>query len=406
MRQQKIKLSDEFKYCTDEFRAETNAWLAEMFGYEDDNTQEVVESVVRHDDVNLQPARKRKSPRTVLYEHDGIKYNTISELLEHLDYTFKFLVYPDSSNGFLEKDVMRGLRNLGVHVPCPWLFNMDAKIGDHPLPALMSVGLPHDVNADRKKELYSPHIFYAVKRKQLPPHVELLRGVPYFFGEAYEFHGRVNWFGSWIVVQRGGIVKFCRQRSAEYKELRHKRGGRDWYLSRGYDYSPFIKDHAFDNNITPEESIELHARIFKNLVTWWSGRDSRWNVSVTNGKHRVTFGVDGNETRYFFADRDKTAIASDGRLKRIIHYVRGHDRIVNGKSIWVDPHIRGIREFDWNTYHCRITAPKFHNPTAAAFTIPPVDFDGDTVPDGYVDASLLGRMLANFEDGIDIGDTQ
>ena len=96
------------------------------------------------------------------------------------------------------------------------------------------------------------------------------------------------------------------------------------------------------------------------MFNWWVDRDLRWNVSVHKGQDRVTFGVEQENTKTYFANREKMVLASDGKAKRIIHYVREHERVTPTKVTMVKEHIRGIREFNWNGYHCVVTAPKFH----------------------------------------------
>jgi hypothetical protein len=126
-------------------------------------------------------------------------------------------------------------------------------------------------------------------------------------------------------------------------------------------------------------------------------RDSRWNVVVKKNGERVTFGVDNSQTSYYFKDRDKSVKTATGQTKKIVHYVKKHERKVNDKTTVVKEHIRGLQEFDWAGYHCQVISPKFQAQTAATFTAP--GEDGSSMePSNVVYLSKVGKMLADAEE--------
>jgi hypothetical protein len=73
----------------------------------------------------------------------------------------------------------------------------------------------------------------------------------------------------------------------------------------------------------------------------------------------AAFGIELATAKSFFADRSVTALARDGRKKRIFHAVTAHARrIREGKETQVKSHYRGIRSFDWNGYGIHIVLPR------------------------------------------------
>jgi hypothetical protein len=82
-------------------------------------------------------------------------------------------------------------------------------------------------------------------------------------------------------------------------------------------------------------------------------------IRVKHGTCVAAFGIELPTAKRFFKDREKTtAIARDGKRKRIFHAVRAHDRrLPIGRVTDVKAHYRGIRTFDWNGYQIHIVFP-------------------------------------------------
>lgn len=87
--------------------------------------------------------------------------------------------------------------------------------------------------------------------------------------------------------------------------------------------------------------------------------------------------------------------------KRIIHYVSAHERETSEGKTTVKEHIRGLAEFDWKGYDCRVTAPKFNGSLSTNFTIAARAFDEDEeLPKkGWIDMPEVGSILADIEEG-------
>lgn len=116
----------------------------------------------------------------------------------------------------------------------------------------------------------------------------------------------------------------------------------------------------------------------------WTTRHNYWSVAVTSGNDRATFLIDPKDTAAAFKDRGLSALAADGKRKRIIHLVREHTQDRSGKLVTIPSHIRGIREFTWGGHHCFVTSPQHHVFSAATFNIEAVD-----LPENYDSPDML-----------------
>jgi hypothetical protein len=82
-------------------------------------------------------------------------------------------------------------------------------------------------------------------------------------------------------------------------------------------------------------------------------------VRAHQGGCVAAFGIDLKRGPVFFKDRDKeTALARDGKRKRIFHAVRSHVRQVPGGPTTVQAHYRGLRTFLWNGRRIHIVLPE------------------------------------------------
>jgi hypothetical protein len=324
---------------------------------------------------------------------------TFGELLDNLEHTFDaYKVSTYSGGGWLTQDEIVGLKKLGAHVPNPWqarwLNDIDElKVNPKNLPAMMFINIPskHD---DKSKHTY-PDFIFGIKNKKLPWNVEKLAGVPYKMGMAYRMEKKLFWMCVWVVVQKDGSYEFCKERTT--KTIYVTKGKNKGY---GYDKKAFVKGALIEEDGESEEAErkrELNARnAFKWMVDWWQGRNDRWSVAVKKSGDRVTFAVDRSLTKKYFADRDKTIKTPTGRNKKIVHYVKEHERDYNGKKTLVREHIRGVNKFSWKGYDCLVTAPEFHSLPTAQFNVGAEDVERLT--ESYIAASKVGHILASAEE--------
>ena len=97
---------------------------------------------------------------------------------------------------------------------------------------------------------------------------------------------------------------------------------------------------------------ETYARnMFGMTMDTYLEATDRIVVHAIDGPVRAAFGIDLSRAPRFFADRDATAVATDGRRRRIFHAVTEHRRaLVGNRTTTVRAHYRGIRDFTWNGY--------------------------------------------------------
>ena len=130
---------------------------------------------------------------------------------------------------------------------------------------------------------------------------------------------------------------------------------------------------------------------------WWSERDNRWNVVVKKNGERVTFGVNNDQTPYYFKDRDKSIRTPTGQAKKIVHYVKEHERKYGDKTTTVKEHIRGLQEFEWPGINAPLFHQNFRQKQRTAFTAPAID-DEDDDTSNIIYLSKLGKVLADSEE--------
>lgn len=334
-------------------------------------------------------AVQEKKPRKVR-KYDKEKAKTFSDLLDNLEYTFDSVKLPTMKESWLERDSVVGLKKLGAHVPNPWvMLNLnDAKVDvTKPLPAIMCISTA-TVNTVNTKKYHYPKIMFAVKLKKLPWQVTHQPGTPYQFGMAFNLEGKLFWMHMYITLSRStGEIQFC----DELKVTAHKISRGKTFYRKSWGTSSFLDDDVR----TEQENKQIAKNLFVSMHEWWSKRDTRWNVVVKKNGDRVTFGVDNSHTPYYFKDRDKSIKTASGQTKKIVHYVKEHERKINDKSTVVKEHIRGLQEFTWASYHCQVVSPRFQALTSAKFTAPSHD---DLEPSNVVYLSKVGKMLADAEE--------
>jgi hypothetical protein len=323
---------------------------------------------------------------------------TFGELLDHLDYTFDaYKVSTYSGGGWLTQDEIVGLKKLGAHVPNPWqaMWHNDTdnlKVNPKNLPAMMFIAIPSEHEEANKNNRVYPDFIFGIKHKKLPWNVEKLSGVPYKIGMAYRMDKKLFWICAWVVVRKNGSYEFCKEHTT--KPVYVTRGKNKGYA---YDRKAFVKGALIEDEEETKRNGELGARnSFKWMLDWWQGRTERWSVAVKKNGDRVTFAVDKSLTKKYFADRDKTIKTASGRNKKIVHYVKEHERDYNGKKTLVREHIRGVNKFSWKGYDCLVTAPEFQSLPTAQFNVGAEDVERFT--ESYIAVSKVGHMLASAEE--------
>lgn len=361
----------------------------------------LVEPIERVEAVTPEREKKRRIKR------DTTRRETLAELLDGLEGTFAAVKMQTMPDSWLNRDSITALRKLGVHVPHPWRLewteDMDIRVDvSKPMPAMMSISAATSGWLPDEKLGVPPEVMFAIRQTKLPWHVSQEPGVPYTFGCAFRVAGKLLWVNMWMTVDpKTGELRLCDELQNKTVVVpmrrpssRGEHGRTATYTTRGWRHAAFLDS----------DNATVHARaigaknLFRGLFDWWSKRDERWTVVVKKAGDRVTFGIDKELTSTYFADRDKS-IKVNGKAKKIIHFVREHQRDTGEKVVTVKEHVRGLREFDWKGFHCIVTAPKLTGRTSSGFDVPGVEQEDDgPMPVGVVSASKVGKMLADMEE--------
>lgn len=409
----KMQLSDDVM-VTDAFRAEMNAWMIDFFGYEDE-PEDVKPPVF--DDVDLKVAprvgKKAKGPkRSRSKTQVQPDMETFAGLLEGLDESFYTMQVPPITGSWLAKKDLSAIKKMGIYVPTPLTAErlehptIDADVPRAAICSAYFVPKKHDT----KDKLY-PRFAFCIKGAKLPENVEATRGVPYQFGLCFEMahdeggkdmKPRTFWSWCWMVITPEGEIRIPHELHRVAAQMQHRhampghkgqRGSRQStaYLRRWCLPAMAVADELQVMQSEFETTLKC---IFRQLLLWSKRRESQWSVGVRKDGHRVTFSIAPEHTSAYFADRD-TVVNVEGKPKKIIHFVREHQR-VNGST--VKAHVRGLREFDWKGYHCTVTAPKLNGSLFTAFDLTPTLVEGEYEPADFITMDQMAERLAANED--------
>lgn len=384
--------------CSDSVREEFNAWISELFKTSN-NESDVIQSFA---------AQKQNKQSTSFKEIDGAsKKETMAELLEHLDSTFSLIKLPTGKESWIDKDEVIGLRKIGIHVPNPWVLHWikdeNEIIVDRskPLPSMVAIALLPTHALIENGKYMSQGISFAIRLRKPPYFIKKKEGDAYYkYGHSYMVDGKNYYFCMYASIDAAGLITICDELKVTNTviKIRHgqKKHGRSVSFSqKRWDVASMLRDD--DRSIDQRRLIEKN--ILANILRWWNGREDRWNVVVKKHGERVTFSIDQSLSKDYFADRNVCINSSTGKPMKIVHYVSGHDRVIKGKTIKVNEHIRGLREFDWKGYHCLVTAPKFTGHTSAHASLISEEIpENNDIPKGLVGTSKFGALMAEFEE--------
>jgi hypothetical protein len=322
---------------------------------------------------------------------DGtVTKKTIGALLDDLDFTFSRLKKADNSASWTDKELRDGLRRLGPTILWGDESYAAAPLRSGKMPALVFTGIPL---ADAGETIYAKFA-YASKVSRFHHAVrEAKPGVRYECGICFAMENSVAvrdeekqklfWFNFAATVDpETWAVSVCTTKIPVIQRL--PRGGTIHHSRWG---------HLFDDVPGFAQKIAELAFFTHRM------RSQSWLVSCRKDGHRATFCIPDNRARSFFVDRERTALSPTGRMKPIMHFVRGHARVIgSGRETEVKEHIRGLRRFTWNGYSCAITSPEFHSFNADKFTTAGMDEEEYKGDGPVMTMKNLGGFLADCED--------
>jgi len=353
-------------------------------------------------DVEFKQKVEQRKPR----KYNKERAQDFSELLDHLEHTFNNVKLPTMNESWLAKDSVIGLKKLGVHVPNPWItengFTSKGPLlvdVSKPLPAMMSISHSSQHTINTKHTFYVKFIF-AIKMKKLPWHVTQQSGIPFQYGMAFDVEGKLIWVNMYLTINKiTGAINFCDELRVKMHEVPAKRSGSrrsngksTVFYTKAWSPASYLED--VDRSV--EQCKIIAQNYFVAVHEWWSERDKRWNVVVKKNGERVTFGVNNDQTPYYFKDRDKSIRTPTGQAKKIVHYVREHERKYGEKTTVIKEHIRGLQEFEWAGYQCKVISPKLQAQTSASFVAPSADVEESDTNVVYL--SKVGKLLADVEE--------
>lgn len=113
-----------------------------------------------------------------------------------------------------------------------------------------------------------------------------------------------------------------------------------------------------------------------------SGLSASWTIDRRDGKR-------------FFAKR-VTGSASDGKRKRILHYVGDFVRDTDGRTSYVREHYRGERSFSWMGYGIEVSGLGFHHQDFYDASVETFEFDGQDVPRGFMSVEKAVDLMKQY----------
>ena len=360
---------------SDGFRAEINKWMVDFFGYE----TEEIEQIQQFNDANIVTRKPRKKRGEVV--------KTFGALLSNIEETFKLLEFDIDDVTFykmLKQDVI-GLKKCAPLVTDTNFLqsseernNVDVNKG---LPSYFVISVNQGSNSD--EHVMHPDFAFGMKVKKVPWNVTRLPGTVYLFGMAWRDGKKHIWHGFWLSVLPNGEIRVA-------DELQNK-----YVTVAGSSYTKRVwEKSSWHGPQTNREAAVRHC--FCETLNRYQERSANWNIGVSNGKKKITFLIPDNEAKDYFRERIKIQTPS-GKTKPIIHFVKAHTQNHNGKIIDIPEHIRGLREFDWNGYHCTITAPKFHL-MSTSFEAQAEYISEDEKLEGFVEIGNLADILNSLDD--------
>ena len=354
-----------------------------------------------------------------------INASTLADLLDALNECHDQLTMPTIKNiDWLDDDKRRAFRKIGTYVVRDKLIRWEPRVPasiERPTIAVIHWMLESEMAAaneelakkGEERSFYNSMLF-AMKIKSLPAYVSKAEGDHFEFGvgllcnrkkEDGDKLNRLVWRGGYVTITSAGDIVLhdeLRTNTATI-EVRdpyaRKAIGPKRHINRlEWMPSSLIWDETIKQSGSVEKARKSLASCFAFLLRSWNERNKSWLVSTerTEDRSRVTFVINSNSAPTFFKDRNKTAKARDGKTKRIIHICEAHMRNVDGKEVPVKSHIRGIREFDWKNFKCKITAPTFHlhNLLSGSLDIAAEDLESIKTPGEYMTAEGLAERIA------------
>jgi hypothetical protein len=205
-----------------------------------------------------------------------------------------------------------------------------------------------------------------------------------------------------VGVSDAGEVELLKQRVGMMPSFRRSQSGTpgwDYPQELWFMYGSYCRN-ALEKGKTPDSIQKWTSTLFCVAANAFSRATETAQVRIKASGTVVNVGIPLSRCPYFFRDRNIEA-ASDGRRKRIFHFVRGHERkLADGRTQTVRGHYRGARKFEWNGHPVTITVPDKHV-TPDQWNVEMHEFKRAPKSGDWLTADEAGTRVANaFEDGV------
>lgn len=352
-------------------------------------------------DVSTIRTSQENKPKSTNKPKRANRSRTIKDTLETLDNNFEDLKKSDHKASWSDPKTRKMLREIGPFVPPPDYeipFRWINKPERARWPGVVFVSTNFSMP---KYKIECPVSYmYAIKVQKLPATVLGGKGVKYEVGLCVS-GDKMLWVRTYCCIDSAGNVSLLRARNTEIVSLpktsSKKSNGGGFFARQKWEKQSLYLDEEVREDTTGEEMTKDVIRLCFN---YWFMRDKMWNIIIRQGKKRMNFSIDRSETKHYFKDRDRKGLCKDGRLRPIIHFVEGHERNLSGGRIAkVQPHIRGVRQFEWKGYKCNVKAPKFGGATMLDFDVASDQFDeNEKIPDSMVESCNVVSLIRRIED--------
>jgi hypothetical protein len=389
------------------------------------------------------PKRKRQKRKPATSDPH---LSSLGEVLINVDQVFKDYLATWDSYSWIDKKNAKGLRKIGTHVSSHEISNairgkmkankealdkIFSKENFANLPTIGVVSFGDSVGDQEDDYRRSPTLSFFIREHKLPHYVDKCNGVHYLFGLAYrgpkqlmkEDEDKLFWCAGYVTIRPSKglylhkelhpklrtIPTHPRRNGKKDRTMKSRRGHSHSYVAKEWNQAQIatelVSGDPENKNILNDEEHDIVKGLlfdFQESVLVWMDRNNHWSVSIFKNKDKLTMAVPYKQTKRFFKDRVKVK-NDNGQTKRIIHHVQEHDRQVSeGKVVRVKEHIRGLADFQWRSYRCHVTAPKFNGLLSSQLTgIETVDEDEVKPNDmrNWINAVQLGNRLNTLEDG-------
>lgn len=301
------------------------------------------------------------------------------------------------------------LSQTGLAVPADWYVNGELqaeveRVASGPRPSfggiLFAVEGVAGVEVTSEATLYPSFLYF--RKLAAPSRVQRVGGDIYALTVLYDSRGHlrrnvVRPMTCHVVVAPDGSLSLLRETLILNSRFYRKAGRRKERVdltTKHWGYPPWVTEAARDKGYS---ASHWACMMLVMALRTYAEAQERTIIRVQHSGCTATFGIELSRCPRFFADRDVTALATDGRRKRIFHAVMRHVRRVDGRGIDVKPHYRGMRTFDWNGYHVRIVRPGIN---ILRFKAPAFNKE-DVKPQeraAYYDSEKTGAVIASVLD--------